>query len=132
MQKNEKSLGKVKEGREEMLLMLLFLLTFIMLKKCLNFFLPKMYSFTPKWLIKKIIALHIHIIYHFLFLFVFIIIRYMIVIIYGDVIIKLQSVPFPSFARPWASLEFEAPDLQYYIEIHRYTRIAVLNLFIGT
>jgi len=25
-------------------------------------------------------------------------------------------VPFPGFARPWASLVFNALDLQYYIE----------------
>jgi hypothetical protein len=35
----------------------------------------------------------------------------------------LNAVPFLGSARPWASLEFEA--LQYYIEIHRYTRIGV-------
>jgi len=43
-----------------------------------------------------------------------------------------NALPFPGFARPRASLEFKALYLQYYIEIHWYTRIVVLNLFIGT
>jgi hypothetical protein len=39
-----------------------------------------------------------------------------------------MPVLFLGSARPWASLEFEA--LQYYIEIHRYTRIAIFDPFI--
>jgi hypothetical protein len=38
------------------------------------------------------------------------------------------SVPFQGSVRPWTSLKFEA--LQYYIEIHRFTRIAVLDPYI--